>query len=180
MKVVFLGLEDVLALHASRIERYGGTRGVRNLGLLESALATPAATFGGAFLHPTLPEMAAAYLFHLVKNHPFLDGNKRTGLAAMLVFLGLNGLDLVAEEDHLADVVLGVAAGTTSKAEVAVFIESHTVPCKLPSVSSRVPRKANGMGPSVRRPENSTPSSRSTTSAALEAWRPTRKRRRTR
>ena len=105
-------------------------RGVRNLGLLESALATPAATFGGAFLHPTLPEMAAAYLFHLVKNHPFLDGNKRTGLAAMLAFLGLNGLDLVAEEDHLADVVLGVAAGTTSKSVVAVFIESHTVPRK--------------------------------------------------
>ena len=105
-------------------------RGVRNLGLLESALATPAATFGGAFLHPTLPEMAAAYLFHLVKNHPFLDGNKRIGLAAMLVFLGLNGLDLVAEEDHLVDVVLGVAAGTTSKSVVAVFIESHTVPRK--------------------------------------------------
>ncbi len=76
MKVSFLTLEDALALHASRIARYGGSLGLRDLGLLESALAVPSATFGGQFLHGSLSEMAAAYLFHLVKNHPFVDGNK--------------------------------------------------------------------------------------------------------
>lgn len=67
----FLTLDEVLALHADQIERYGGSGGLRDLGLLESAVAAPRATFGGALLHPTLPEMAAAYLFHLVQNHPF-------------------------------------------------------------------------------------------------------------
>ena len=121
----YLTLADVLALHADQIERYGGSQGVRDLGALEAALYRPQTGY-----YADVIGEAAALWESLAQNHPFLDGNKRTGLAAMLVFLGLNGLDLVAEEDHLADVVLGVAAGTTSKAEVAVFIESHTVPRK--------------------------------------------------
>jgi death-on-curing protein len=112
--VFFLTLHDVLTLHASRIARYGGRPGVRDLGLLESALAVPAATFGGRFLHGNLSEMAAAYLFHLVKDHPFIDGNKRTGLAAAIAFLGLNGAELHADPDELADLVVGVAAGNVS------------------------------------------------------------------
>ncbi|MEE4313596.1 MAG: type II toxin-antitoxin system death-on-curing family toxin, partial [Desulfofustis sp.] len=79
-------------------------------------------TYGGEFLHTDVYEMAAAYLFHLVKNHPFLDGNKRVGAVAALVFLLLNGHDLDAPEDDLAEMVLSVARGEIDKAEVAVFI----------------------------------------------------------
>jgi death-on-curing protein len=115
----------VLALHADQIDRYGGSLGIRAVELLESALAVPAATFGGSYLHGDLHEMAAAHLFHLVKNHPFVDGNKRTGLMVMLVFLGLNGLWLAAHEDELADLVVAVADGRIGKAETAVFVKAH-------------------------------------------------------
>lgn len=128
MPPVFLTLDEVLALHADQIERYGGSLGVRDLGLLESALATPAATFGGAFVHRTVHEMAAAHLFHVVKNHPFVNGNKRAGLMVMLAFLGLNGLRLDADPDQLTDLVLGVADGRVSKAEATVFVERHVTP----------------------------------------------------
>ena len=128
MRVEFLTLDDALALHADQIARYGGSALVRDLGLLESALAMPAATFGDDFLHASLDEQAAAYLFHLVKNHPFVDGNKRTGLVAMLAFLGLNGRRLEAPDDDLTDLVLGVAEGRVTKAEVAVFVRRHSTP----------------------------------------------------
>jgi death on curing protein len=124
----FLGLDEVMALHADQIDRYGGTHGLRDLGLLESALAAPRATFGGGFLHGTLPEMAAAYLFHLVRNHPFLDGNKRTGLAAAIAFLGLNDLWLEADPGSLVALVVGVAEGGVGKAEVAVYLKERVAP----------------------------------------------------
>ena len=127
-KPEFLTLDEVLALHAEQVERYGGADGLRDLGLLESALATPRATFGREYLHESLPEMAAASLFHLVRNHPFVDGNKRTGLAAAIAFLGLNGLWLDADPGALAEQVLGVARGTSTKADVAVFIRQNVVP----------------------------------------------------
>lgn len=125
---VFLGLEEVFAIHAEQVEFYGGSPGVRDQGLLESALGAPEASFGGELLHPTVPEMAAAYLFHLVKNHPFVDGNKRTGLAVALGFLGLNGQWLEATEDEVVELVLGVAEGRISKSEVAEFIRLHVEP----------------------------------------------------
>lgn len=125
---VFLTLDEMLALHADQLERYGGRPGLRDLGLLESALAAPQAGFGGQLLHPTLPEMAGAYLFHLVKNHAFIDGNKRAGLAAALAFLGLNDLRLEAPEDEVVELVLGVAAGRAGKPEVAVFLRAHLQP----------------------------------------------------
>ena len=121
----FLALDEVLALHADQIRRYGGRAGVRDLELLKSALAAPETTYGGEYLHTDLFEMAAAYLFHIVRNYPFVDGNKRTGLIAVLVFLGLNGRRLDAEADALLDLVLGVAAGGVAKAEVAVFLQKH-------------------------------------------------------
>ena len=125
MTVVFLALDEVLALHADQIERYGGRPGIRDIPLLESALAVPSATFGGGLLHAGLHEMVAAYLFHLVRNHPFVDGNKRVGLMAMLAFLGLNSLRLHAGPRILTDLVVGVAEGRISKAEVAVFVRGH-------------------------------------------------------
>jgi death-on-curing protein len=121
----FLTLDDVLALHADRIEKYGGSLGLRDLGGLQSALGMPSASFGGAFLHPTLAEMAAAYLFHVSQAHAFVDGNKRIALAAALAFLDLNGHELVAAPDSLYDLCMEVAAGRASKAAVAVFIAGH-------------------------------------------------------
>lgn len=127
MDPTFLTLDEALALHEDQIRRYGGISGVRDLDLLSSALGAVSASFGGELLHGSLPEMAAAYLFYIASNHPFLDGNKRTALAAALVFLEMNDIEIRASEDELTDLVLGVAAGRVSKAEVAVFLQAHTV-----------------------------------------------------
>ncbi len=127
LKPVFLTLDEVLAIHADQIAHYGGRPGLRDSGLLQSALAMPRTTFGRVYLHPSLPEMAAAYLFHLAGNHPFVDGNKRVGLAAALAFLGLNGLWLEADPDELAELVLRTARGEASKAEVGEFIRKRVV-----------------------------------------------------
>ena len=125
MEPTFLTLDEVLAIQAEQIERYGGSEGLRDSDLLASALAMPAATYGGEFLHSTLFEMGAAYLFHICSNHPFLDGNKRTALASCLAFLWLNDLDVVADPAEIADLVLGVADGSIGKAQVAVYLENR-------------------------------------------------------
>ena len=121
----FLTVEDVLILHAAQVDLYGGHRGVRDMGLLESAVAQPQATSGGEFCHEFPFAMAAAYLFHIVGNHPFLDGNKRTGLVAALVFLDLNGIEVDAPAGSLHDLTVSVATGRAGKAEVAEFLRSH-------------------------------------------------------
>jgi len=126
VKAAFVSLDEVLALHADQISRYGGEAGVRDLALLKSALALPQARFGGQWLHPTLHEMAAAYLFHIIRNHPFIDGNKRAGLVCAIAFLGLNDLELIADPDDLVQLVLGVAEGRTDKSQVAVFLKANT------------------------------------------------------
>src|SRR5436309_2100353 len=92
MDPVFLTLDEVLEIHRDSIERYGGEPTIRDVGLLQSAVAMPAAMFGGEFLHPSLAEMAGALLFHIVSNHPFVDGNKRTGAAAARIFLVMNDM----------------------------------------------------------------------------------------
>jgi death-on-curing protein len=124
----FLTLEQVLALHADQVRRYGGSAGIRDLGLLQSALAMPRASFGGQYLHPSLHEMAAACLFHLVQNHPFIDGNKRIGLAATIAFLGLNEVWLESDPDELLEMVLNVARGEIGKPEIAVFLRERCIP----------------------------------------------------
>ncbi|MEO7402773.1 MAG: type II toxin-antitoxin system death-on-curing family toxin [Burkholderiales bacterium] len=125
MEPLFLTLDEVVAIHRDQIERYRGSLGVRDWGLLQLAIAMPAATFGGQLLHGDLSEMAAAYLFHLVQNHPFIDGNKRVGAAATDVFLALNGQRLVASEDEYAELVLSIARGETSKSAAAEFLRPH-------------------------------------------------------
>src|ERR1700712_2200535 len=90
MDPLFLSLDEVLEIHEQQIERYGGSSGLRDGAGLESAVATPQVTFGGDFLHPSIPAMAAAYLFHLCQNHPFIDGNKRVGANAAIAFLLMN------------------------------------------------------------------------------------------
>ncbi len=122
---MFLTLDEVIAIHRDQIERYGGSEGVRDMGLLESALAMPSAGFGGEFAHVGLHEMAAAYLFYLVMNHPFVDGNKRVAAATADVFLALNGLYLTATEDDYVTIVLDVVQGTSTKLEVSGFFRCH-------------------------------------------------------
>jgi death-on-curing protein len=122
---LFLTLEEILAIHEDRLRKYGGSSGVRELPLLESAIGNVEATFDGQFLHGTLSEMAAAYLYGICKNHPFVDGNKRTALACCLAFLGLNNVTIACEPDDLYDLVIGVAEGRVSKAAVTVFLEQN-------------------------------------------------------
>lgn len=122
----FLTVDDIFEIHQNQIQVYGGTDGVRDIGLLESALAQPTAAFGGAWLHSDVFEMAAAYLFHLVQNHPFIDGNKRVGLEAALLFLELNDLSIEVEDDKLIELVLSVAQGQTSKLEVSQFFREYS------------------------------------------------------
>jgi|SRR5215472_3210639 len=107
MEPVFLSLDEVLEIHQQQIERYGGSTGLRDAGALESAVATPQATFGGEFLHKSIPAMAAAYLFHLCQNHPFIDGNKRAGANAAVTFLLMNDWEPTFEQEELLEVVLG-------------------------------------------------------------------------
>ena len=123
----FLSLDEVLELHADQISSFGGTPGVRDEGLLESALAQPQATFGGQFLHPTISEQAAAYLYHIAMNHPFIDGNKRTAFAVMDTFLRLNGCALNLTDDRAYDLVMRVARGTMTKEELSREFESCIV-----------------------------------------------------
>ncbi len=124
----FLTLDEVLAIHDDQLRRYGGATGVRDLGLLESAVALPRATFDGNYLHETEFEVAAAYLFHIARNHPFVDGNKRTALAAALTFLWLQNIDVAVEPDTLYEMVVRVADGSAPKSEVAVFLETRSGP----------------------------------------------------
>ena len=124
---VFLAVEHVLAIHRRMAEEFGGDPEVRDSGLLGSAVMLPAATFGGEFLHDCLPAMAAAYLFHLCKNRPFVDGNRRTALVASEVFLDVNGWGLSATNRELLHLTLRVAAGECSKADVTAFFRRHAV-----------------------------------------------------
>lgn len=120
----FLSLDAVLRIHARQIARFGGTAGVRDLGLLSSALAQPQATFAGELLHPTIPEQAAAYLYHLAINHPFVDGNKRTAFAVMDTFLRLNGCSLDSSNDQAYEMVIRVVQGNFDKAALSQFLAS--------------------------------------------------------
>ena len=125
---LFLTLDEALLIHADQIRRYGGSHGVRDVSLLSAALAMPEASLGGVYLHTSLAEMAAAYLFHITQNHPFLDGNKRAALATALAFVWLNGQRLEAGEAESTVLVMGVAAGRAGKAEAAVFISARLRP----------------------------------------------------
>ena len=118
----FLAIEDVLEIHAMLLVRYGGGDGLRDQGLLESALAQPQATFDGEFVHDGLFAMAAAYLFHIVSNHPFIDGNKRTGLLSALVFLDINGIAIERKSATLYDLTMAVAEGNADKDKVAATL----------------------------------------------------------
>lgn len=127
MEPKFLTIEEILRVHSWQIEHFGGSDGIRDAGLLESAIAMPSAGFGGKYLHEDIFSMAAAYLFHIAQNHPFIDGNKRTGAASALVFLELNGIEMTATDDDLYDLVIEVTLGEADKAAIADFFRAHSV-----------------------------------------------------
>jgi death-on-curing protein len=130
MEPLFLSLDEILEIHRQQIERYGGSAGLRDAALLESAIATPQATFGSEFLHTSIPAMAAAYLFHLCQNHAFIDGNKRVGANAAITFLLMNNWEPTFSEDELVELVLSVASVGLSKSRLIEIFESRCKPLR--------------------------------------------------
>lgn len=120
----FISVEKTLQIHDILIESYGGSKGVRDHGLLLSALEMPKAAFGGEDLHPTLFDKAAAYLYHVAKNHPFIDGNKRTAAALALTFLEINGVRYSIDMVEYEELVVGTAEGKVSKQMIARFFSA--------------------------------------------------------
>lgn len=125
MEIAFLTLDDVLALHDELIQRYGGTPGLRDAGLLEAALAMPQAGFGGRYFHQFPHEMAAAYLFHLVRNHAFIDGNKRVALACAILFFKINRVPYSITEEEAVELTLAAASGQMDKCDVTAVLQKH-------------------------------------------------------
>lgn len=120
----FLTLDDVLLIHDEQLEAYGGIQGIRDKGLLESAVMMPQASFGGEYLHQNLFEMAAAYAFHIAENQPFLDGNKRTALVSALVFLDINGFVILDEGMKLYDAMIAIANKQMDKYDLAELLKT--------------------------------------------------------
>ena len=117
--------EIVLAIHEDQLRRFGGLPGIRDEGLLDSALAQPFASFAEQNLYPTIPEKAARYAFGIIKNHPFADGNKRTGTALMLTFLRGNGFRLKPRNTELYDTIIAVADGSMEYEELVAWIQAQ-------------------------------------------------------
>ena len=125
--MIFITLEDALEFHHQMIFQFGGSHGIRDLGLLMSAIEIPQATFGGEYLHPTLFDQAAAYLFHIIGNHPFVDGNKRSALVIALTFLSIHGVELPHNFLLLEDLVVEIAEGKHIKEKIASFLKKHAI-----------------------------------------------------
>ncbi len=123
----YLTLGEVLDLHRRILLRSGGAGGIRDLGALESAVAQPRMTFGGTELYIDMAAKAAALCFSLIQNHPFVDGNKRVGHAAMETFLVLNGFEITATLDEQERVMLAVASGSGSRDDLAEWLREHMV-----------------------------------------------------
>jgi len=124
--VDYLSLTEVLLVHARLIQQTGGAEGVRDLALLESAVARPKATFGGEDLYPDLWEKTAALMESLLQNHPFVDGNKRTGLAVAGIVLERNGYGLTADNDQVFEFAMSVARGDVRHREITRWLEENS------------------------------------------------------
>jgi death on curing protein len=124
--MIFLTMEQVIDFHAEILKEFGGAEGIRDIGLLISAIEMPKAALFGEFLHTSIYEKAAAYLYHIICNHPFIDGNKRSGLVAALTFFEANGITLTYDAHQLEDLVVQVAKGEADKALIADFFCKHS------------------------------------------------------
>lgn len=121
--MIFLSLEEVIQIQNELVSEYGGLHGIRDMGLLVSAIEMPKATMFGEYLHESIFDKAAAYLFHIVCNHAFVDGNKRTGAASTLIFLSLNGQEMKYDKKDFEEMVCKVAEGQFSKEEISKFFQ---------------------------------------------------------
>lgn len=122
MSLYFLSHEDLLEIHSDQINRYGGKAGIRDQNLLLSALAQPYSTFEGQYLHLSIYDKAAAYLFHICQNHPFIDGNKRVAVVSALIFLSMNDHPIDYMENDLERMVRSTAEGKLKKTEISLFL----------------------------------------------------------
>lgn len=125
--MIRLSKSQVLIIHEQLVAETGGSSGLRDDGMLESALNAPFQTFGGEDVYPSLQQKAARLCFGLVKNHPFVDGNKRIGAHVMLIFLALNGVELQHSQKELSDVILKLSAGEIAAEDLSSWILSHQV-----------------------------------------------------
>lgn len=125
-QIKYLILDEVIAMHDSMIELYGGSFGIRDVGLIQSAITRPQATFGSVDLYPTIFDKAAALFHSLIFNHAFVDGNKRTTITATARFLSINGYSLNVTQEELADFPLGVENKHLSLEEIAQWLKKHT------------------------------------------------------
>src|SRR5438552_2737487 len=121
----YLTLAEIVKLHQLVIKTTGGASGIQTLGALESAIAQRKATFDNKDLYPTLVDKAAVFCFSIVQGHPFVDGNKRTGHAAMATFLHLNGADIDATIDQQEQIILALASGRMNRQEFAEWLNQH-------------------------------------------------------
>ncbi len=128
--IIFLTLEEVCLLYKQLIEKFGGSFGIRDINLLESAIAQPQSLAFGEYLHKDIHEMAAAYCFHIIKNHPFVDGNKRTGLLSAITFLDKNGFIVQADTESLYQCAINIATSAWSKQDISLFFKYSTRPTK--------------------------------------------------
>ena len=125
--MIRLSKPQILLLHEQLIAETGGSSGLRDEGMLDSALNAPFQTFGGEDVYPSLQQKAARLCFGLVKNHPFVDGNKRIGAHVMLVFLALNGIELQHTQTELSDIILQLATGTIQSSDLLDWILTHQI-----------------------------------------------------
>ena len=130
MSVRFVSEELVLIIHNDLLRRYGGMEGIRSKELLLSALAQPQMTMGGKYLHKTIFDKASAYGFHLCRNHPFLDGNKRIAFVIMDIFLQANGWEISSSEEDAYTMMIDLASGNCSKKELSTWLKAHTTKLK--------------------------------------------------
>lgn len=126
MAIRFIPKEVVLVIHSDLLQRYGGRPGLRDPGVLDSALAQPMITVGGRYANKILFDKAAAYGFHVCKNHPLIDGNKRVAFVLMDVFLQENGWDLSASEEDAYTVMMAVASGQFTKPQLSAWLKKHS------------------------------------------------------
>lgn len=127
MKINFLTLTEVKSIHIYQINRYGGLHGLRDEKLLDSAINYPQATFDQKYLHPDIYHMASSYMYAIIKNHPFLDGNKRTGLNAALLFLAYNDIFIDAQNDELFELTMAMTQSKITESEAAAFFKQKSI-----------------------------------------------------
>jgi death-on-curing protein len=126
MEIIFLTFQEVKLINFNQINQYGGICGLRDEKLLDSAINYPQAAFNGKYLHPNIYHMASSYMYAIIKNHPFIDGNKRTGTAAAILFLAFNNITVMTYNDELVDLAIAVAKSKISESEIAQFLKSKS------------------------------------------------------